>query len=283
MKEKLSLAVEDLKTSWYFRIYAATWLFLALWVFIALIVLGNKSSEAGSEQGFVTWPQSENQINFPDFNFRLATDEATQYQILSVVCKYNSTDVTAPTPNAVVETCKGTETAKPWCQTVKASAYTATKKHNEYVFCQVKTNAAPGPPTPDRVLGFEIFNDAEYGAAFTWMHPSDNAWILLTKTELKFEGGSAHERWKRDLVYHSTTAADEDSYNVIIKMNDFHVIHYSQQNQYNRWMSVADIGGFAFFLYILHVAFMALVGLVVANDSKFLGGDVQNRGAYSNL
>jgi hypothetical protein len=279
LSEKIGLIKEDLRTSWYFRIWGITWAISALVVFIILIVLGAHSTKLNNEEGWRTWFQKENKIVFPAFNLRLAQDEGN-VQIVSVTCNFIAPD----NKIAKVETnhCLGdhNKAAPPagTCWTVNANVFEATiGEHNTSIIdCTATTNTPQGT---DTVLGYQIQNDAEFGVAWTWIVPNQNTWMLLTKTQIQ-HAHSSTTKWGRQLVYHTTNAIPQ-TYRIVTKMNDFHVVHLVEENPYPRLMSVADIGGFAFFMYLLHTGFMLIVGIFVANDSKFLGNE--RAASYSNL
>jgi hypothetical protein len=224
--------------------------------FIALIVLGAQSTKMASEESFRTWSQKEDSIQFPKFNFRLAHDEVAD-RISQVHCNFFGTNgrVEPVLYQACDKAPQGT------CYTINADLFEGKLvifvspltnemigvqgKYNESVIdCNV-TLTTPGHGA-DKVLGFEIFNDAEFGVAWTWMFPNDKIWLLLSKTEV---GGSSHVKWRRNLVYHSTEGFRNSSFHVSVKMEEFHVLHMEKVDSYNRWMSVGDIGGYVVLFY----------------------------------
>jgi len=238
-----------------------------------MIVLGGRATSYGHEGGWRTWIQNVDEYNFPDFNFRFAHDEAGA-TFTSLVCQFNDTKgVISP---AHIEPCPGVKPDTS-CRTVRASHF-KVGHHDNNLACQVVTNN----PQQDQVLGFEIFNNAEFGFAWSWLTPNENTWVLLTPTVIKTKSHGSQTKWRREVVYH-TTVTNKNSYKVNVKFNDFHVMHFIEEDLYDRWMSVGDIGGFAFFLYILHTAFMFIVGFVLDNDSKFLTGGASGSTGYNNL
>jgi len=83
--------------------------------------------------------------------------------------------------------------------------------------------------------------------------------------------------WEKTALYHSTVFTPA-SFTITTIISSFRVTHHEQANNYDGWMAVADIGGFAFWMVILHTIAMIVVGFILPNESKFLGADVGAEG-----
>jgi len=66
-KEKFSNLAEDLKTSWYFRIWFILWLAGFLATFSALIILGKRADTAMAHESWRTWFERDTKIEYPSF------------------------------------------------------------------------------------------------------------------------------------------------------------------------------------------------------------------------
>jgi len=257
-RQKAQDFVEDLKTSWYFRVWFFFWLVCFLAAFSSLIILGERSTEALQHEGWTFWWERDTTIEYPSFAFRTAQDEVTNV-LGNVYCQYNSLLI----PTADCD--DGTPRAK--CVQLNMDGDFASRDNNNLI-CSFAFNVSTDA---DKVVGFEIVKAGEFGIAFTWMNPNNNVWILLTKNILKFKDGNEKVMWGRQLVYHSSVTTTS-SFQVSVLMDHFHVAHWVESDYYNGWMCFGDVGGVAFFLVVLHTISMAIVGIFLDNNSKFLNG-----------
>lgn len=251
------LFLEDLKTSWYFRIWFCTWFICAVFVFSALIINGGRSDEAMEHQGWAFWIEHATSIEYPNFAFRTALDEISN-EIGSVYCSLNGLVISTAQCN------DGSVRTK--CVQLNMKGDYAKRDANNLV-CTVTYNVTTDP---DQMIGFEIMKPAnEFGVAFTWIRPNNNVWVLLTKNVVAGEKGDPRDYWGRQLVYHSTVSLP-GTFQVSILMDHFDVFHWVESDSYTGWMAVGDIGGFAFFLVILHTFVMWIVALFIENNSRYL-------------
>jgi len=175
----------------------------------------------------------------------------------NVYCMYNNLAV--PTGNCA----DGTARAK--CVQINMAGDYASRESNN-LQCTFALNVSTDA---DKIVGFEIVNDKEFGLAYTWIRANLNAWVVLTKSIIQPKGQNEFIVWGRQLLYHSSVFTT-DNWTIDIKMDHFHVAHYEENDYYTGWMAFGDIGGVAFFLVILHTIVMAVVGLCMDNNSKFL-------------
>jgi len=268
--------IEDIKHSWYFRVYGFFWIFFAIFTFAVLIVLGQQSTEAQNEPTFHFWRENATRINFPRFHFRINNLVDTFNQ--SVVCTFNGqTLATVP-----CDTWKGHNHPITRCQAVSAENVIAENQarfnfDERRIFCRFATNYQSGV-TDNLLVSFELEgqNIANFGAnaySSVWIAPNNNTWILLDKAYITFWGQPELEEWDRELVYHSTIS-QPGFYQVSIIINRFWIVHGEQSDRYTGWMALGEIGGFGYFLLLLHALVMIVTGVCLNNDAKFLSGDV---------
>jgi len=257
---------EDLKTSWYFRIWFVTWFICAIFVLVAMIINGARSDRAAKHEKWSFWIEHAKSIEYPNFALRTASDEKSN-QIGYAFCSLNGLIInTAACPDG-----------KPRTQCVSfnmAGDYATREKNN--LICMLQLNVTTDP---DKMIGFEILKPAnEYGIAFTWIRPTANAWVLLTKSVVVDEKGGKKDSWGRQLIYHSS-AHSNTTFQIDIRMDTFSVFHWVEQDNYTGWMAVGDVGGFAFFLLILHTMVMWIVAIFIENNSRWLSSDLDRSAA----
>jgi len=262
---KFHLAVDDLKTSWYFKIYVVTWLLFAITTLSSLIILGQRATAGQAQPTWSLWIENGgNGLLFPPFSVRIADDENANI-IDSVICKgapgYLNLVPTMPCPDGSEYPSK--------CVYVQADhANPATQRLNGFD-CYFNITA-PNNPNADQVLLVQINETTSYGSSTTYIRPNANAWILLSKTGIN-DGTQPSEQfvWHTNLVYR-TTVSPGDFFNVHFAYDTLSVFHWYKSIGFDTWLSVGGIGGFAFFMVILHTIVMWLIGLCLPNDSKFL-------------
>jgi len=255
-KQQMGAFFDDLKSSWYFRIWFVLWLTCFLAGFSALIILGKRSETAAAHESWRTWIQTETGIEYPSFCLRTSRDEVTN-QLGEVSCNFNG--LLIPTSNC------DDGTIREKCVQLNMEGDIATKTTNN-LQCTFGFNVSTDA---DKVIGFEIVKDREFGVAFTWIQPNANAWILLTKNIIEPKHGKSINMWGRQLLYHSSVFTT-NQFALDIKMDAFLVFHFEENDYYTGWMAIGDIGGVGFFLVILHTIVMIVVGLFMENTSKFL-------------
>jgi len=268
--------IDDIKHSWYFRIYAFFWLFFAVFTFAVLIILGEQSTRAQSEPTFLFWRENATSINFPRFHFRVANTADTFNQ--SVVCTFNG-----QTLQTVPCVSRRTGNAEPTsrCQAVVAENVIAENQvrfhfNERRIHCRF-TTSYQSVVTDNLLIYFELEGEhiANFGAnAYSAMMiaPNNNTWILLDKSYITFAGKPEREEWERELVYHSTVS-QPGFYQISLIINRFWVIHGEQTVKFTGWMALGEIGGFGYFLFLLHTLVMILAGIFFNNDARSLKGD----------
>jgi len=280
--ENLRHVLDDFKTSWYFRVWAALWFVCALVAFIGMIELAVRSDEAGKERDWNFWVENATSIEFPPFRFRFDRRESTTESFVgNPTCSHNGKPV-------VTGVCTGEkDTTK--CFTVAANGIVIeniirTSEAEESVICYF--NSTGFNNTINQLVGWELdFPHPNLGSKYhntLWLGPrnSPGVWVLLRKGFLQPQGSMNSDLagpkgipiWEKSQIYHST-AITPGYYVVRTMISSFRINHYEQTNSYNGWMAVGGIGGFAFWMVILHTIVMAVVGFILPNESRFLNGD----------
>jgi len=277
-----SLIVEDLKTSWYFRIWAILWIICAIFSFVGLIVLSHSSDEAQLKPGWRIWVEHRESAYYPDFEITLFANENLTDSITTCNCFYGkeATPVgTAP--------CK---TGQPitQCVQVQSSSFQSYKSDEtvgfpffttDSIHCYI-INEAQNVTADDRILAVAVGNIQN--------KPTPNFVAPGTRTEIRFlERQIQYRKMPVEVNYETQTGVVSNINNnpsssiIFFKFAHLHVDHFQETDVFNGWMGVGVIGGFCFFLYLLHAIIMALIGICVPNTSKFLGGSREE--GYRNL
>jgi len=265
--------IDDIRHSWYFRIYSALWLFCAVFTFAVLIILGQQSTEAQKEPTFQFWRENATQINFPRFHFFISspTDSFNQ----SVACTINGQPL-----QTIPCTWRGRTEPTNRCQAVLAENVVVENQwshsiERRRIQCAFTTNHA-SVSLDNLFVEFRLEGEhiAHFGAnsySSLLLAPNNNSWILLKKDYITFYGHPEREEWERELVYHSTVS-QPGIYRVSVIINHFRIIHGEQTDVFTGWMAIGEIGGFGYFLLLLHTLVIILIGICFNNDAKFLQG-----------
>jgi len=255
--------IKDLRASWYFRVWAALWVFCAVFSFAVLILDGKHATANKEHPPLEIRIENASEIRFPKFHF-LAYDNV---KIESLSCLRNSVRVN-------ITSCDPKYGPFDICRQVEGESFIAYNNKslpegNVMIFCELDTVGNQS------MIAFDIVGSGSFGPnSFTsiWLHPTMDAMILLEKREIIMdEGAPKHTQWSRDLVYRSDMFTN-GVYRMNIVIGSFKIEHIKPKVIYNGWMAVGDVGGFAFFLLILHTAVMLVVGVFFENHSHFLKG-----------
>jgi len=243
------------------------WLVLAIVSFVAFVILANNSSEKNATLSFHFFAEEFDELPFPRFRFRLRTSGPERFNS-SVLCVHNQGAIlTSPCPGLEPHTCISVNT-----DGLIAYNRADAGPDNQRVKCSFQTNGLSN--NENLLVHFELEgNDiANWGGALRdsiLFGPSSDAWILLSKSWVKFHDSQAQQEWRKQLVYHSTESVN-GYYNVEIILNSFRVRYLEQRSAYDGWMALGGSGGFAYFMLMLHVLVMCVVGVAMNNDSRFL-------------
>jgi len=264
---------DDLKHSWYFRIWALLWLLCAVLVFSALIILGGRSSEMQKEPSWRPWIKKVDEIEFPSFTVQTMPNETFDF-IFTKQCTYSPNgqhSLLIPT-----SACDGESEAQ--CTLFDAAEVYATPTNNR-ISCEFNITSPVGT---DRTLLFTAVQTAENSQTpELYIQPTANAQITVQPTITKETGKKAETHWDIRLNYKSSIIENE-FFIIEIVVGNFNVFHFEEDAWYDGWMSAGEIGGFAFFLYILHTMAMLIVGIFLENNSTFLAGSTE-RSKYANI
>jgi len=266
---RLGLIFEDLKTSWYFRVWALAWLACALSAFSCLIILGKISRTEGIEKSSRQWFERQDPMHFPDFGLFSAGPNIYG----NISCNFEGQEVPKTScPSTFWPVTRG------WpCYAFQGSKFaakdnTASDFKTNKILCDVWTEL---PPTAnysrtDLLVGWDLTDTHSVGPnsyASMWFRATELGWVLVNK--LVVDQISSTPLWERNQMYH-TTESNPGHYHIDTVVNSFWVAHVDYQDWYNGWMALGEIGGFCFAVFILHTIFMAIVGIFLENNSKYL-------------
>jgi len=257
--------VEDLKASWYFRIWAVLWLVCAIVSFVSLIIISEASRIEGEEGSLRIWFERTPNVAFPDFQIFAPHD----MKILTSQCAFMGKTVAQKgCVGWVVDTQHS-------CVAFTGSSVSAFWDPKEFssmrIDCNITTDLTQWNRTEDMLVGWDLVNTHPAGdnsLGPLWIAPNNLAWVLLTKKELQTKDFSG-VMWDRVLSYQESQGTP-GKYRIQSVMDKLFVEHYEYGTHDNGWRALGTIGGFAFFTYILHTIVMAVVGLCLDNDSHFL-------------
>jgi len=251
------IIVDDLKNSWYFRFWALFWTVCAVMTFAGLIVYGGRSTDASKHEAWQLWFQQAEKILYPQFQLRTVFDEQNNV-INTPYCTWgNALQPIAACPQNPDTTA---------CIQVTPTAEAVPMLND--LECLLNVTAPQGA---DRILAFDILDNGKYGAAMTFLNPSNNVWIVMDKISVEPKSGPKLTFWSRRVQY-ETTLSNGQYFKIVMVIDTFAIWHYVETDWYTGMMAVADVGGLAFFLYILHTITMMIIGIFLDNNSKFLGG-----------
>jgi len=268
LSAKASAFFDDLKHSWYFRIYIFFWLFFAIVTFACLIILGQRATTIQKQPTWRLWVENPNSIAFPNFQIRTNIDES-QNSILGPVCTCAAgSSFTSPAISAC-----GTALPLSKCFSVAGSQFTGVLNNTGSLTAYNNLDCTfnvTGPVTGDRVILVAFTENTDLGNTITYIQPTQNAVLGIVKTVIKGNGVNSNV-WGRNLMYQSSVA-DGQLFAVRMQYDTFSVFHWVEDSGFDSWLSVGGIGGFAFFMIILHTILMTLVEICLPNESKFLKG-----------
>jgi hypothetical protein len=264
LQTKLSAFVEDLKHSWYFRVWAFLWLFFAIITFSSLIILGQRATASQMHPYWSTYIQVPDTLNFPAISVKTDADEPTN-QIVTVSCFAGTPESAQLFVN--VDLCPG-GIAPSTCRLIAAEQVAASKTQNA-VDCTVNITAPPGA---DTVLAFEFQEETDFGRPIIWIQPTDEVYVYISKTVVEPKGSGPITIWQHHLAYKNDIPVN-NFFSVKFVFDNFAVFHFVEDKGFDSWLSVGGIGGFAYFMVLIHTAFMTLISICLTPESKFLFGE----------
>jgi len=295
MANSIALIIDDLKHSWYFRIWFLLWIGAAIAGFGALIFFGNYATNMNHEQTIRDYTIEKHSQTFPDFEFRLHWNQVSNYTISEAKCKagilsnsfsFNNFKVTLKT-----EPCAADQKFGPGeCWLIRAGSVTVTNT-TQGIYCAVFLQAKPGTPAltdESRQLGLSFPGERWHEGYVSWATGGHELVVSHLKKHVFNTNGGRVIYDKTLSVYPSREVPPptQDEFFWFLRFSDLNDLHtIADEDTYPRMFSAADIGGFGFLVYCLHAIIMFFVGLVFANNSAFLGGAAaqNDRVSYANL
>jgi len=281
--ENAKLIIDDLKSSWYFRLWCFFWLVCTITVFSSLIILGKRTTKDTEHPELHMWLENATSITFPRYHIRIhSLDDSTGQVIQSKACYHNKQMIqtsTCPPFRGV------TPPPSNKCFSVMGDSVTANNVWGDFytgdtiIECNLTTTGEEPDGNNMVVWAEEDPNSANFGGVNSrtaFIGPDSDSWVVIEKEVLDTHEHGEVTVWHKELVYHSTNFT-RGTYRIATVLGSFRVPHFFLQNAYNGWMGLADVGGFAFFSIILHTIVMMFVGICMDNDSRFLKGDSGHR------
>jgi uncharacterized membrane protein len=261
-KNRIDQIIDDLKSSWYFRLFAVLWLISFIMFWVSIGVFGERSQTGSKEPAWRLWFENDTKsgIEYPPFHFRLPRHER------NVTIDYASCQWSAIT--LVKQACADGEPMTR-CISFETSGFGASPAE-DWLRCTINTTAT-ADWREDRLIEFDTnhnINRTRPGSSL-FIGPNRFALVTLHKTMVRRSSGKDFPLWQKQLQYHSSVWTNH-TFHVVLSFASFETIHLEQYDFYTGWMGVADIGGFMFFMTILVAIGMVAVGCVFSNDSKFL-------------
>jgi len=207
---------------------------------------------------------------------RKTNDDEPNNAITNIYCEVGSPS----DPNMLMvplDLCPG-GVSENYCRLVMAGGYTANPSAYS-ISCYVNISAPAGADTSIVVA---VAQDSSFGRENTYIQPTNEAVVALSKTIIKAKGASESYIWRHRLQYKYDTYYPH--YFVIrFSIEEFVVPHFVEDIGYDSWLSIGGIGGFAYFMVILHGITMTLVGFCLTPESKFLYGEKGGSSTYNQL
>jgi len=275
--EKVKQIVNDLKSSWYFRIWSVLWIVVILVTFSCLVIIIKKDRRVNE-----TWIEFSRQMPFPNFHFRV--DRASSQTFYSMDCEFDGTPLQwqqcADPQDSNTDSCRAIHPISP-----------AVANHRDRLTRSINCNFLTNGTGPEGdIMAFElegehIFSQTDgAGDTATWFAPNSMTWLIMKKKLFQFNKDTEIQIWDTTPIYHSTIF-HANNFNVTVMIGQFIVEHIQPYEMYSGWLVFGAIGGVGFFMAIIQTAVMIIFGLVLSNNSTFLkgGGDASGNPSYSPL
>ncbi|PRP83582.1 hypothetical protein PROFUN_09131 [Planoprotostelium fungivorum] len=276
MANRIGVIVDDLKSSWYFRVYALLWLVCAITGFVGLIHFGKEATRLSNEHSQRSYLVKTDSQTFPNIGFLIPNNgpNGQEYQILSLDCTGPTVDgVNATTqPKLITKSCSDTIFFKEQKRCLYVQTDKVIKSVDEALRCVATFNNTVAGEHVEIIMSNDVnlARNPQYLVGTT----QDITLSKIYKDDEFFFRRTANER---------NGASDVTLFHATFRFADLYEHHQvTDDDAYTRWQSAADIGGFGFFLYILHSIVMFFVSLFLENNSVFLNGGAKT-GSYQNL
>jgi len=212
---RFSALFEDLRSSWYFRIYTFLWVVCAVVSFTTLILFGQRATRETEDLTWRLFLREPSSLTFPDFRFRIGGSDTNTERFINMTCSHSG----AFLPNSDLNhkcVVDGTEWDSTKCRAVKSSGVsvknqdckTTECRETARIECVIHTTIVD-PKSENTLIAWELDGKHVYpygpnSYAAVWLRPSENAWVLLKKAVAKKSNKDPVSLWERTLVYHST-------------------------------------------------------------------------------
>jgi len=209
--ENAKLIIDDLKSSWYFRLWCVFWVVCTLTVFSSLIILGKRTTKDTEHHELHMWLENASSITFPRFHIRIHSLDDSQGQVFtSKTCQHNKNLIQTQACPPFRGT---TPPATNKCFSVLADGVTAKNVWGDFytgdtfIECDITTSGEEPDGNNFLVWAEEdpnAFNFGGVNSGTAFVGPDADAWVVIEKEVLDtHEHGEVtiwHKSW-------STTAA----------------------------------------------------------------------------
>jgi len=270
--DQIRFIIYDFKYSWYFRVWAVFWFLGLVFSFTALILLSQRSGEAGSERDFKVHINNASELTFPRIQFSISYHNPA-ISIATKTCYHSGTPIITTTCESVNGVTPGLDK----CFAVESDSITIYNngRHNfntSHIYCHINTTATHVGNNSMLVWRTErgrgIVSDL-------FLRHNSQIWVVLRPVNFAI-GGTHHQDWERELVYHSSVA-HPGQFSVRTVIATFIETDVRRVDIYDGYRAIGDIGGFMYFMVILHTLLLIIAGAFLSNTSKFLGGEVSRQ------
>lgn len=274
-KTKFALFVEDLRASWYFRIWLVLWVICFIAFLVGFGELTKRSSYGLREPDWRIYFKNytTSGLQFPRIRFRTAVD-LVQFDTNSIYC-YLRKDGGLKVPFTPQQCLGFPNTTLNQCFAIDATSTTTYPDKWGVASLDCSFDTLTQAQIVNHAVGWEIDNKDSVGFSATWIRPNNDAWVYINKINIKAKGYPTFTVWNNNLLYHSTVATNSTYFFVQTKIESFLVPTYEEYDFYTGLQAASDFGGFAYFMSLLMTACLIIAGLIFENNSRFLGAEEQ--------
>jgi len=253
MANRLSVIFDDLKSSWYFRIWALLWVVFVITGFVGIIHFGKEATRLSNESTQRSYLLKTTEQQMPtQISFLLLKDPKHEYEILDLQCTtfdYNQSNATVTTlPSSNCLSLTNVDPNTHLCRFVAPKL--TIKSLSEGIDCHLTLN---NTVEGDHV---EILLDGDSSRTQKLYRVGTRQTISLTKVYID----SKTPIYRRTSNEMNADGAQRTDFYANIQFQDLYEHHtVTEDVVYSRWESAADIGGFGFFLFCLHKIIMFIL------------------------
>jgi len=290
----------DLRSSWYFRVWALGFLIICCAYLAGVIHISSIATVRSAKQNLRTWFSREQSLAFPDFFVSISPDGIMAGEsFASTTCQHDGILLTpaacqggenphgpprghTPPPN----TCynfffSGVMAMAPqWNNSNGSPMPPSNQATQNTIVCDFKVSTVNFSSAYDIVFGVKYgdVGRALNGENGMYIQSNQGTWVYLNALLFWEQNGTANTLWNSNLQYHSDMShafMQGYDFQVTTTIASFFVQNFQVEDDLDSWTVLALFGGLWIGLYFfVFKIFMFFVGFCLANDSKFLLGQV---------